>query len=176
MYNHGFVGFKGAHAGGILMDDQAGMHPTAYIGNRRGVENTPQSQSRKAGTQVIEAVLGVGFSQAWKLQAGAWVFQDAGVTFVDEGDIPEIAQDLPFGYSQADLEAQQRLGSYMGTELDLGFSYSPQDVLAIFAQGAVFLPGDYYAREITRAGGSALGSSSPQTTWAITTGMSFYWE
>ncbi len=176
MFNHGFVGFKGAHAGGILMDDQAGLHPTSYIGNRRGVENTPQSQSRKAGTQVIEALLSVGFSEAWQLQAGAWIFQDAGNTRMDPDDIAAAAQDLPFGYSQADLEAQQRLGRYMGTEIDLGFSYSPQDVLAVFAQGAVFLPGDYYGLEITRAGGSALGSSTPQTAWAVTTGMSFYWE
>ena len=175
-FNHGFVGFKGAHAGGTLMDDQAGLHPTSYIGSTRGVENTPQSQSRKAGTQVIEALLSVGFNEAWQLQAGAWVFQDAGFTLLAEDDIAVAAQDLPFGWTQADLEAQQRLGSYMGTEIDVGFSYSPQDVLAIFAQGAVFLPGDYFAREITRAGGTALGSSTPQMPWAVSTGMSFYWE
>jgi hypothetical protein len=171
MFNHGFVSFKGNQVGGLALDDTAGWHPSAYVGSWRGVDNTPQDQERKAGTQVISGQLGVAVQDAVKIQLGVWHLQSTGTTGVTEGNIDQIARELPYGYSEADLRAQTRIGKTLGTELDLGLTYLASETLNIFAVGAVFLPGDYYAQEISRSGGSALGSPDPQNFWVVTAGM-----
>jgi hypothetical protein len=176
LFNHGFVSFKGNQVGGLLLDDTAGWHPSAYVGSYRGVENTPQEQERKAGTQVISGRLGVGVKDTMQVELGLWHLVSTGQTRINEDNIDQIARELPYGFSQADLEAQTRLGKTLGTELDLGVTYLASEALHIFAVGAVMLPGDYYAQEISRTGGSALGSPDPQTAWVVTAGMSLNYE
>jgi hypothetical protein len=171
-FNHGFVSFKGNQVGGLALDDTAGWHPSAYVGSWKGVEDSPQEQERKAGTQVISGQIGVAVQDAVKVQLGIWHLQSTGSTGVNEGNIDQIARELPYGYSEADLRAQTRIGKTLGTEFDLGLTYLASETLNVFAVGAIFTPGDYYAQEISRSGGSALGSSDPQNFWVVTAGMS----
>lgn len=170
-FNYGFVGFKGAHIGGVGIDDNAGWHPTPYIGSAAGVEDDPQEQRRKSGTQVIHAGFGVGFINTFKLSLGWWNLQDTNSTNLDPSEFEEVAEDLPFGYGQADIFAQERLGRTLGNEFDLGLTYLASDILSIFVQGGVFLPGNYYEVVISRGGGTAFGSEDPQPFWAVTGGM-----
>lgn len=172
MFNYGFVGFKGAQIGGVAMDDNAGWHPTPYIGSAEGVEAYPQDQRRKSGTQAIHASVGVGLINTFRAELGWWNMRDTGMTRIPEGQFQEVARDLPFGYSQEDIYAQQRLGKSLGNEFNLGLTYLASDVIKIFGQGATFLPGEYYAQEISRAGGTALGSPNPQPFWVVTGGVS----
>lgn len=172
MFNHGFVSFKGNQVGGLALDDTAGWHPTAYVGSWRGVENSPQDQERKAGTQVISGQLGLGVKDTMQVALGIWHLQSTGSTGVTDANIDTISRELPYGFSEADLRAQQRIGDTLGTELDLGLTYLASETLNVFAVGAIFLPGDYYAKEISRTGGSALGSADPQSFWVVTAGMS----
>lgn len=172
MFSHGFVSFKGAHAGGVVIDDVAGWHPSSYVGSYRGVETTPQDQQRITGTQAINVGVGFGMLDTLKINLDLWHLSDTGSTNVAEGDIDTVGRDLPPGWGLADLDAQQRLGKALGTELDLGIAYAASPQVTIFGQGGVFLPGEFYKREITRSGGSALGSTDPQNFWVLTAGAS----
>lgn len=174
--NSGFVSMKGNHVGGLAMDDTIGWHPSAYVGSAKGLEMTPQDQQRKAGTQAIHAQAGIGLVDTLKVTFDFWHLTDTGATFVEEADIPAVSQDLPFGYSQADLEAQQRLGKTLGIELGTGITYLASDLISAYAQGAVFLPGEFYENEITRSGGNALGSVDPQTAWVVVLGTTMQWK
>lgn len=172
----GFVSMKGNHIGGLAMDDTAGWHPSAYVASSKGLEVDPQEQQRKSGTQAIHAQVGFGLIDTLRLSLEVWHFTDVGFTFLKEEDVPTDAQDLPFGYSQADLDAQQRLGKTLGTELGGGLTYLASDLISVYAQGAIFLPGDFYQGEITRSGGSALGSNDPQNTWVVLLGTTLEWK
>lgn len=171
MFNHGFVSFKGAHIGGVAMDDNAGWHPSAYIGGSRGVENDVQDQVRKAGTQSIFAGFGVGLVDTLKLDIGFWNLRDTGVSNIAPDRYDEVARDLPFGYAPADIYAQERVGKTLGNEVDFGLTFLASDVLSIFAQGGVFMPSDFYAIEISQQAGTALGSPTPQNFWVVTGGV-----
>ncbi len=178
LFNHGFVSFKGNHIGGLAMDDTAGWHPSAYVGSYRGVENAPQEQERRGGTQTLHAQVGFGQVGAYRVNAGVWHLTDTGTSGLEEADIARVSQNLPFGYSQADLEAQQRLGKTLGVELDLGVTVQAADYISLYAQGAMFMPGDFYDRGITRSGGTALGRAPGQelqNMWAVVTGVTLDW-
>lgn len=171
-FNHGFVGFKGAHVGGGIADDTLGWHPSAYVSATNGVDQTPQDQQRKGGTQSIFAGLELGIMDKADLTAGVWLLQDTGSGGLSDEEIDAKSGDLPFGYSQADFIAQQRLGKSLGTELDLGLSVKADDRINIFGQGGLFLPGEFYNTEISRTGGTALGSDNPVNAWMVSGGIS----
>jgi len=167
---------KGNHVGSLAMDDTAGWHPSAYAATFAGIDFSPQEQQRKSGMQVIHVGLGVGLVDTLQLDLEFWNMTDTGFTFLDEADVPTAAQDLPFGYSQSDLEAQQRLGKSLGNELSAGLTYMARDLVSVYAQGSVFLPGDFFAQEITRSGGTALGSDDPQNFWVVLGGVTVDWK
>lgn len=171
LFNHGFVGFKGAHVGGGLADDTMGWHPSAYVSATNGIDQASQDQQRKAGTQSIYAGIDVGILDRADINLGAWILTDTG-RGMDEGEVNAVARDLPFGYTLADLLAQQRLGKALGTELDAGVSIKAHERINIFSQGGLFLPGEFYQGEISRTGGTALGSDSPANAWLIAGGIS----
>lgn len=176
IYNYGFVSMKGNHVGNLAMDDTSGWHPTPYAGTFNGVDFSPQDQQRKSGMQVVHVGLGVGLVDTLQLDLDFWNMTDTGFTFLDEGNIPTAAQDLPFGYSQSDLEAQQRLGKSLGNELSAGLTYMAKDLVSVYAQGSIFMPGDFFSREITRSGGTALGSNDPQNFWVVLGGVTVNWK
>jgi len=172
IFNYGFVGFKGAHVGGVAMDDNAGWHPSAYIGNAAGVEHMPQDQRRKSGTQILHAGIGFGIVDSFKLDLGFWNMRDTGTTNVSDFDT--VSENPPFGYGPNDIYAQQRLGKSLGNELDFGLTYLASDVISVFAQGGVFMPGEFYEIEVLRGAGgdiTALGSENPRNFWVITGGL-----
>lgn len=171
LFNHGFVGFKGAHVGGGLADDTMGWHPSAYISATNGIDQTPQDQQRKAGTQSIYAGLDVEILEKTEVSLGAWILNDTG-SGVSGDNVDAVARDLPFGYTLADLIAQQRLGKSLGTELDAGISVQAHERINVFGQGGVFLPGEFYQGEISRTGGTALGSDNPANAWLVAGGIS----
>lgn len=172
LFNYGFVGFKGAHVGGVAMDDNAGWHPSAYVGSSVGVEHMPQDQRRKAGTQSIFAGFGLGVVDTLKLDFGFWNLRDTGLTFVDDFDA--VSQNPPFGYGPNDIYAQRRLGKSLGNEIDFGLTYLASNTISVFAQGGVFMPGEFYEIEVLRGAGgdiTALGSEDPRNFWVVTGGL-----
>lgn len=175
-YNYGFVSMKGNHVGSLALDDTSGWHPSAYAATFSGVDSSPQDQQRKSGMQVIHVGLGVGLVDTLQLDLEFWNLTDTGFTFLEADQVPIASQDLPFGYSPSDLQAEQRLGKSLGNEFSAGLTYMARDLVSIYAQGSVFLPGDFFAQEITRSGGTALGSKDPQNFWVVLGGVTVDWK
>ena len=176
-FSHGFVAFKGAQIGGVAINDNAGWHPSAYIGSSEGVENFAQDQVRKSGTQSIFAGVGIGVIDLLKLDLGLWLLKDTGQTLVSADRVDVVSQNLPFGFGAEDIAAQQRLGKDLGVETDVGLTLLVSPEISIFSQLGLFFPGEFYEQEISRQGGTALGSSDNlQTYWVATTGMSLSFD
>ncbi len=167
LFNYGFVGMKGAQVGGLNMSRFAGWHPSAYVGTR-GVYHTPQDTSRKAGTMLIHGGIGAEFVDLVELDLDAYLMRDTSTSNLDNfDDLGDIADELPFGYTEADLIPQERLGRPLGVELNARLGLNPSEALSLYTMGGVFLPGSFYEIEIPRTGGTALGAEDPRTFWAI---------
>jgi hypothetical protein len=172
LFDYGFVGMKGSQIGGLNMSRFAGWHPSAYVGTR-GVYYTPQDVSRKSGTMLVHGGVGAELVERVQLDLDAWWFKDTGRTNLDDFDnLSQIADELPFGYTEADLIPQERLSKSLGLELDARVGYTPSDLLGFYVQGGLFLPGEYYKIEIPRTGGTALGAEDPANFWAVLGGAS----
>ena len=173
-FNHGFVSFKGSQTGGMNMDRYAGWHPSAYIGSM-GVRDNPNDTSRRSGTQTIRAGVGTTLLEDYEIRFDVWHFKDTSSTNFDQDRIDSVSQDLPFGYSRADLEAQKRFGDTLGTEFDLAINASVNEALSLYGVGGLFIPGEFYETEIDRTAGTALGAtdgdpSKLKNFWAVSGG------
>lgn len=157
-FNHGFVGFKGSQTGGLAADRNLGWHPSAYTG--WGLENRPHDKARKSGTQLLHAGIGYDFDDRVGLDLDAWYFTDTNQTNFDVERADEVAEAglLPTGYTGSELEAQERFGRHLGTELDATLSYAPNEMLRIYALGTLFMPGEFYEIEIDEIAGDQLGA------------------
>lgn len=164
IYSHGFVGMKGQQAGGTLLNRFMGWHPTAYLG-RNGVSNSPQNLERIAGTNVISATAAYTLPVGFTVEAGWWFMRDSGLTSVNFGDLDNLQP--PFGYSRSEFEAQKRLGGVLGNELDLEVGQRFGDHVQLYLNGAIVLPGAFYATPIDRVAGTALGSNDPVNPWSV---------
>lgn len=162
--SHGYVGMKGQQVGGTLFNRFLGMHPTAYLG-RNGVSDSPQDQSRTAGTMTIHAEGGYALSQGFGFWAGYWYLQDRGITQLNLADLPDITP--PFGYSRSEFAAEQRLGKALGHEIDGELRGYFGSHVQIYVNGAYVIPGAFYAIPIDRVAGTALGSPDPASPWAV---------
>ncbi len=172
LYNYGFVSMKGDQIGGVNMNRAAGWHPSAYVGTQ-GVHYSPQDTSRKSGTMLLHGGVGVDLIEKVQLGLDAWWFRDTGSSNLEDfDDLDQIADELPFGYTEADLIPQERLGKTLGLELDARLGYTPSSLLAFYVQGGLFLPGPYYEIEIPRTGGTALGAEDPVNFWSVIAGAS----
>lgn len=170
-FNHGFVGFKGAQAGGLATDRVAGWHPSAYI-STLGVADSPNDRERRAGTMMLTAGVGTELLEKIDVDFDFYYFGDTSTTNFDTSDAITASSELPFGYDEFDLRAQERFGKALGMELDGRIGFRPNEVLSFWTQGAIFLPGDFYKVEIDRRAGTALGSSEPANFWAVSVGSS----
>lgn len=166
-FNYGFVSMKGAQAGGLNMSRFAGWHPSAYVGTR-GVHFDPHDISRKAGTMTLHAGLGFDLIEKIAIDFDLYTFQDTSSTGITDFDnLDQLSDELPFGYTEADLIPQERLGRSLGLELNARVGYTPSDLLALYVQGGMFTPGAFYEIEIPRTGGTALGAEEPANFWAV---------
>jgi hypothetical protein len=168
-YTHGFVSFKGEQVGGLNLDRYAGMHPSSYVSND-GIDDTPQNTARKSGTQFFHARLSYDLAEKFGVAFDAWYLLDTSQSTLDQDRVSEMSGDLPFGYTEADLRAQRRLGLPIGVELDGELRYQVNDFLALYGKGGIFLPSQFYETEISRTAGSALGSENPQNFWTAMLG------
>ena len=106
-FEHGFVGFRGRRVGGLAMDRYAGWYPSTYTGGG-GLEFNPHDTERSSGTRFLHGGAGFGVS-GFRLGVDYWLFWDTGHTNVE--DYQTIANlETPFGYSPADVLAQERFG------------------------------------------------------------------
>jgi hypothetical protein len=165
MNSHGYVGMKGRHIGGTLTNRYLGWHPTSYVG-LFGVSNTANAVDRKSGTRVIHAGAGYRGLGPVSFDAGWWLVQDTGVTFLNLEEVDTI--DPPFGYSREEFRAQERAGKLLGNEFNLNVQAAATDHLSFELGTALFLPGPYYAIPINRVAGDQLGGETP--TWSVNAG------
>lgn len=169
-YSHGFVGMKGSETGGLNLDRYMGMHPSAYV-DVNGIADHPQEVDRKSGTDSFQAGLGFDLADRFRTEFDAWYLIDTSQKSDPDRDPNTVAGELPFGYTEADIEAQERFGDPLGTELNLSFLFRANRALNFYTKGGLFLPSDYYATEIERTasqgGNPALGSPDPEMFWAV---------
>ncbi len=170
-YSHGYVGLKAQQFGGTLFNRFMGLHPTAYT-SRNGISDTPQEIDLGEKQRTVEAFEMYELEAGFHAMAGVWLAQNTGISFVDFSDLDNIQP--PFGYSRSEFAATRRLGQSLGTELDLDLGWRFGEHLDAYVNGAILSPGGFYAIEIDRVAGSALGSSTPRRPWAIHTGMRVY--
>lgn len=166
-YSHGYVGMKGQQVGGILSNRFMGWHPSAYLG-RNGITDRPHDTERIAGTRVLHASAGLELEAGFTLWAGWWMLQDRGITFLNPQNLENI--NPPFGYSRAEFAAERRLGLGLGQELDAEVGWKFGDHVELYSTAGIFLPGAYYAIEVDRVAGSALGSAQPVRAWVWSLG------
>jgi hypothetical protein len=165
-YSHGYVGMKARHAGGTLANRYLGWHPTPYVG-LFGIDTSPNDSDRKSGTRVAQFNVGYDFGRL-EAKLSAWYFQDTGLTSVTFSELDTIA--TPFGYAREEFAAEERLGEALGEELNLDLEAQVNDSMSVYLNGAVFFPGPFYAIEIARVAGTALGASSPAMPWGAYAG------
>ncbi len=169
-YNHGFVSFRGNYTGGLNMARYGGWRPSAYLGPE-GIHASEHDIRRESGTEMVHGGFGVSLPQGLRLDAGAWLYRDTGSTNLAAEDREAAGDRLPSGYSRDELDAQERLGSTMGVELNSSLAYQASEALAIYGMGGVFLPGEFYETEVSRNVGSSRGSEdSLRNFWAVTGG------
>ncbi len=170
-FNYGFVGFNGDQIGGHTVGKGSGWRPTAVLSGE-GLTYNPNDFDRQSGTMMLNASVGATIIERITIDAGFWFYQDTSTTGIDDFDnLSQIAEELPFGYTEADLEGQERYGKTLGMELEGKLGYIAQkDVLNIFVGGGIFLPGDFYKVKIDRTTGNALGSENPVSFWALSGG------
>lgn len=166
-YSHGYVGMKGQQAGGTLFNRFLGLHPTAYLG-RNGVSDSPQNLERISGTMSLHADVGYTLQNGLGFWAGWWFLMDRGLTQLNPANLDDLTP--PFGYSRSEFAAQQRLGKALGQELDGEVRGYLGDHLQLYLNGAVIVPGAFYAFPIDRVAGTALGAPDPATPWSVYAG------
>ena len=96
-----------------------------------------------------------------------WGLSDTGTTWLNVNNVDLI--EPPFGYSREEYAAQERLGRWLGQEIDLDLSLALSDAISLNTTAAALLPGDFYAIETERVAGDQLGGT--ETAWAIASGI-----
>ena len=164
-YSHGYVGMKGQHMGGTIMNRFLGWHPSAYVG-MFGISDDPHEIDRKSGSMVASASAAYEWKGKLEFGVGWWYAQDVGVTYLNQAEVQDI--DPPFGYAREAFEAEARMGLPLGQEIDIDVAYSPWDEVQLYANGAVLLPGTFYELEVARVAGTAMGGQA--AAWAFNGG------
>ncbi|MBN2800054.1 MAG: hypothetical protein JXX28_12995 [Deltaproteobacteria bacterium] len=163
-YSHGYTGMNGKYVGGVLTGRYLGIRPTAYVG-MFGISDSPHDINRKGGAQVIE-VQGSYDTSTVEIGAAFYMLADTGITYVDMAEVDTITP--PYGYSREAFRAEGRLGKSLGQEVDLTLDAKVYEHISVGLQGAVFLPGAFYAQEVSRIAGDALGGEA--MAWAVNGG------
>lgn len=173
LFNHGFVSMRGDQVGGIIANRISGWHPNAYI-DASGVAQQMHSVERIAGTQMIHANLGFDIVRKLTVDFDLWTYQDTAESNFDTDRTIAASSELPFGYDEFDLRAQERAGTALGLEVNATIAYQPFEFLSFYVQGGLLTPGEFYEIEVDRRVGTggesqrvAVGSDTPATAQAI---------
>lgn len=162
-YSHGYVGPKGRQVGGTILNRFMGWHPSAYVG-RNGVDDRPNDTARKAGSAVAHAEAGYALAAGFHVWGGWWMLADNGYTELAFGQIDDLTP--PYGHSVSEFLAERRVGLVLANEVDLEVGWDFGEHVELYANGGYVIPGAFYAVEIDRVAGTALGSPDPAAPWA----------
>ncbi len=164
-YGHGFVGFKGQHAGGILTNLNWGLHPSAYIDDD-GIDDTPYERDRKSGTEVKHIGLKFGWPFKFYFLIDWWRLTDtsnigafgqsrrkafAGILNNDDPHDPYTQAILlglasqVFPTQTAALGAARRFGAPLGEELNFGIEWHVMQNWKVWATVGAFYPMRYFS-------------------------------
>lgn len=172
-FNHGFVSMKSSQVGGLIANRISGWHPSAYIATN-GVAHQPHGIERIAGSQVLHVNLGVDLLRQLSVDFDLWTYADTMNSNFDFTRTTQAASELPFGYDEFDLRAQERAGKSLGLEVNARVKYRPLQVLSFYLEGGLLVPGEYYEIEVDRRVGTggesqrvAIGANEPATAQAV---------
>ena len=104
------------------------------------------------------------------------MFKDTSSTFLKMSQLNDPGFTYPFGHTEAEYRAQERLGLELGQAIDAQLSYQLNEVLQIFTEFGAFLPGKYYSIEVDRVAGdrlTSLGGDAKFFVGSIGLGASF---
>ena len=96
------------------------------------------------------------------------MLQDTGLSEVNFKKVDTLQP--PFGYARAAFKAQERLGQTLGQEINAELAYQAGEHTRLFMTGGAIVNTEFYATEIERVAGSALGARNPATPWAAAAG------
>ena len=173
-FQRGFVSMYGSRLGGLASGRIAGMRPSASL-DRYGVMHNPEDVNRNAGTDFLHVELEFAY-QRTELSVGFWTYKDTRESSFDQSTINTIQP--PPEHSREEFSAQRRAGLALGNELDLEVRQGIEGFGALYAQGGIFMPGEYYSHNVSRIvtplaldGNQRLGGQ--ETFWAIAVGAEF---
>ena len=150
-FNRGFVSFKGSRIGGNTVGRYLSWRPSSHV-DAFGVVNTPQDQSRAAGTAFVHASLALGMDK-WDLTTAGWLLMDTSSSFAADTNFNNLIGPPPFGRTMAEFEAQRRLGKVLGVAVDAQLSYRANENLRFLLEYGMFIPDEFYAIEADRLAG-----------------------
>lgn len=164
-FGHGFVGFKGQHAGGILTNLNWGLHPSAYIDDD-GIDDTPYERDRKSGTEIKHLGLKFGWPFKFYFLLDWWRLTDtsnigvfgqaqrkpfAGILSNQDPHDPNIQAILlglagqVFPTQTAALGAARRFGAPLGEEINVGIEWHIMQNWKMWATVGAFYPMRYFS-------------------------------
>ncbi|RME92260.1 MAG: hypothetical protein D6767_03600 [Candidatus Hydrogenedentota bacterium] len=128
--SHGFVSFKGSHTGGLLLNRNWGVHPSAYTATN-GIDDFPHEKDRKAGTLALHGGLSSELWEKTTIGIDYWYLKDTGSSSVQNPD-------------STVTKAQSRLGKTLGQEMDFTVEHHVNQFWKVYFTAGIFLPGSYY--------------------------------
>lgn len=164
-FSHGFVGFKGDHAGGMLTDLNWGLYPSAYIDDD-GIDDTPFERQRKSGTFQRHLGFSFGKPDVFYVRIDWYRLDDTNQVNILGAPRPSISTLLtgryqgPSMYEQqirvdlmryiyptaaTQLLAYRRFAAPLGEEIDLGVDWNILPNWRLWATTGVFRPMRYFA-------------------------------
>ncbi|MBL8022323.1 MAG: hypothetical protein JNM27_21785 [Leptospirales bacterium] len=164
-YSHGFVGFKGDHAGGMLTDLNWGLYPSAYVDDD-GIDDTPFERQRKTGTFQKHIGIAIGKPDVFYFRLDWWRLEDTNQVTLVNGRTPGLSSLFSNRYSGPSLYEQQvrlellrsvyptaatqlaayrRFSTPLGEEINLTFDWNILPNWRFWASTGVFRPMRYFA-------------------------------
>ncbi len=179
LVTHSFVSFKGDEVGGLLGRRYWGIHPSAYTDDN-GIDDKPHDANKKSGMTSLHAGVGARFGSKYLLRLDYWILQDNGssdVDFSNADSAAEVASSNKF-LSEAEVEAQERLGESIGQEFNIYAEYNPNSLLKFYGAAGFFIPGPFFdipVEDVVSQNGVPKGDEADANFYAVTLGteMSF---
>ncbi len=173
-FQRGFTSMFGDRVGGLASGRIAGMRPSSSL-DSVGILHNPEDVDRNAGTDFLHVALELEFGQT-ELNLGFWTYKDTRESGFDQTTLDTIQP--PPEHSREEFAALRRSGLSLGQEIDIEYRQGIEGFGHLFARGGIFLPGEYYAEEVSSIvtplaidGNQRLGGQ--ETFWAVAVGAEF---